>query len=455
MSSNGQFDRRSGRKTSDSSSRTGTHRDRDRVLYSEAFRRLGGVTQVALGSPTMTLHNRLTHSLKVEQVGVSIYTHLQSASNDSSQLDQHAIAAACLAHDLGHPPFGHAGEQELDSLVVCENHQKVPKRTIQVRLDDPCRECKLEDGFEGNAQSLRIIAVLAVHRDSAKNAYGLDMTRAALAATIKYPWLRGAPGKKPNKWGAYDCDKDILEWAMGSSEDPSLNAQVMDWADDISYAVHDIEDFFRAGLIPLDDYKQQTKTADDFLEYIQSPDALGSLTQETKDALDQMYEQFPRARFAGDTNGLAALDRLRGLLLSQFIGSVSLSDHQLVFDDAQRQMNAVLKQLIWYHIIHEPKLAAIQVGQRRVLREIFENLEALAMDAYKIGAESDNPDAHSLRRLPHGLLQTLRVSLAQDSTYKRLQKIYRGILDYIASLSDAEAYQLHAVLKGRDYAGHL
>lgn len=403
----------------------------------------------------MALHNRLTHSLKVEQVGVSIYTHLKSLGCDSSELDQYAIAAACLAHDIGHPPFGHAGEQELDSLVVCANHQKEPKRTSQVRLNDPCNACKLEDGFEGNAQSLRIIALLAVHRDSAKEAYGLDMTREAVAATIKYPWLRGHSEKKPTKWGAYDCDKEILEWAAGSTGQPSLNAQVMDWADDISYAVHDIEDFFRAGLIPLDDYKQVTKTATDFLTYVESPEALGPLPEETKKALNRLYVQFPSARFTGDTDGLAALDRLRGILLGQFISSVTVVDGRLEPDGAQVQINAVLKQLIWYHIIHEPKLAAIQVGQRRVLREIYENLEPLAMDAYKIGRESDQPDPHNLRRLPNGLRQALHVSVTQESAYKRPQRIYRGILDYIASLSDAEAYHVHAVLKGREYAGHL
>lgn len=195
----------------------------------------------------------------------------------------------------------------------------------------------------------------------------------------------------------------------------------MDWADDISYAVHDIEDFFRAGLIPLDDYEQGTNTAEDFLQYVESSEALGRLPEDTRKALDRLYVQFPKARFVGDTEGLPALDRLRGILLSQFIGSATVKDGQLVPDAAQQQINGVLKQLIWYHIIHEPKLAAIQGGQRRVLREIFENLEPLAMDAYRIGRGSDQPDAHSLRRLPQGLRQALHVSLAQDSSYRRPQ----------------------------------
>lgn len=404
----------------------------------------------------MALHNRLTHSLKVEQVGVSMHTRLAALDdNGMAETDLYAIAAACLAHDLGHPPFGHAGEQELDSLVVCVDHRGKTPRPHDVRKSDPCAKCKLEDGFEGNAQSLRIVAVLAVHKDSVDEPIGLDLTRASLAATIKYPWLRGTVGKKASKWGAYDCDKDILEWAMGARQDPSLDAQIMDWADDISYAVHDIEDFHRAGLIPLDDYKPETETVNRFLSYVESENALGALSDETKSVLDQIFELFPRARFSGQTLDLAALDKLRGTLLTQFIGAASISMGGLVRDEIQDALNAVLKQLIWYHIIDEPTLAHIQIGQRRVLRDIFETIETYALDAYRIGGQSSSPDEQSLRRLPYNLRRTIEVAFKQESNYTHAQKIYRGILDYMSGLSDAEAYHLHAVLKGREVVGHL
>nr|WP_083298654.1 HD domain-containing protein [Mycolicibacterium grossiae] len=77
----------------------------------------------------------------------------------------HEVEAACLGHDIGHPPFGHAGEMELQELLVCEKHQTLV-RPLRDRLKDPCDKCLLEDGFEGNAQSFRILAILAVHRDS-------------------------------------------------------------------------------------------------------------------------------------------------------------------------------------------------------------------------------------------------------------------------------------------------
>ncbi|WP_075827884.1 deoxyguanosinetriphosphate triphosphohydrolase family protein [Cellulosimicrobium sp. CUA-896] len=449
----GAVERRSGRSTRDPSFRSETLRDRDRILYSDSFRRLGGVTQVAIGDPSMALHNRMTHSLKVEQVGFSLYSKLTAQPSDVDA-DPDAIRAACLAHDLGHPPFGHAGEQELDRLVVCPEHREGP-RTFERRAADPCPNCLLEDGFEGNAQSFRILTALAVHRESPGRPIGLDLTRRSLAATTKYPWTRGTSGRKQSKWGGYDCDAGALEWALGSTDaDPTLDAQIMDWADDISYAVHDVEDFFRASLVPVDDYKSNTETLDILLEYVESPRALGPLTGEVKDALTSMLEFFPAARFSGRTEDLAALDRLRGVLLTQFINAASVDAQALVREPIQERLNSILKQLIWFHIIDDPTLSNIQAGQRRVLREIFEALRPVAEEAYGSGG-TEPPGEQALRRLPYGLRRAIGVGLSQESGYTLRQKIVRGLLDYIAGLSDSEAYHLHAVLRGREHAGQL
>lgn len=447
------LERRSGRVVRDASFRSPTTRDRDRVLYSDGFRRLGGVTQVALGAPGMALHNRLTHSLKVEQVGSSLLSKLLAESPEVDA-DIGAVGAACLAHDIGHPPFGHAGEQELHRLVVCDRHRAEP-RPLARRVDDPCDDCLLEDGFEGNAQTFRIIAVLAIHRDSRQVPLGLDLTRRSLAACIKYPWTRGAADRKPSKWGAYDCDAEILEWVMGGQiAEPTLDAQIMDWADDISYGVHDVEDFFRAGLIPVDDYKANTESLEVFIHYVESPEALGPLTDEVKGALSSMLALFPGARFSGRSENLAALDELRGTLLTQFINAATIEEGTLRRDPIQQRLNAILKQLIWYHIIDEPTLANIQAGQRRVLRDIFESLLPVAEEAYHRGG-SEAPGEQALRRLPHGLRRAIALGLAQTSHYTLNQKIVRGLLDYASSLSDSEAYRVHAILRGREHAGHL
>jgi dGTPase len=448
--------RRSKRGADDSSLRSPTQRDRDRVLYSESFRRLGGVTQVAFGTPDMSLHNRLVHSLKVEQVGTSIVSRLSNANGDDVEIDSLAVAAACLGHDLGHPPFGHAGEQELNRLVVCDIHRTVV-RDLAERQDNPCTTCTLEDGFEGNAQTFRILSVLGVHRGSLDEPIGLDLTRASLAASSKYPWTRGTLGKKRTKWGAYDCDIEILNWVFEAYEkqnDLTLEAQIMDWADDITYAVHDIEDFYRVGLIPIDDYRRNNNQLNTFKEYISDPDALGPQDADALAALDNVVGLFPSARFNGTTEDIAGLDELRSTLLTRFISTVSLLDGSLVRDLMAEKINAILKQLTWFHIIDEPRLSSIQTGQQRVLRDIYKDLVDLALPAYAASGDG-RTDEKVQRRLPQGLRRTVKLGLAQKSSYNRKQKVIRGVLDYIASLSDAEAYRLHAVLRGREVAGHL
>ena len=449
--------RRSGQSMPDASWRKPAKRDRDRVLYSEGFRRLGGVTQVATGSPNMGLHNRLTHSLKVEQVGTSLVSRLLHVDAESSRgINKWAIATACLAHDIGHPPFGHAGEMELNELVVCEDHLE-DIRSYESRQDDPCRKCVLEDGFEGNAQSFRILTALAVHRFASDRPYGLDLTRASLSATSKYPWTRGAPRRKPKKWGAYDCDADTLRWVAGSlDQDPSLDAQIMDWADDISYAVHDIEDFYRVGIVPIDDYKGGTEALRVFLEYCEG--ALGAINDEEREAVASMLDLSPTERFGGKASDLAALDTLRGTLLTKFIDAASIEGQSLRREAIPERLNAIMKQFIWYHVIDDPTLAYIQVGQRRVLREIFEIIRPVLHDTYKTG-RTGAPTESELRRLPHDLRRTIEIGQRQQaegiSRYTSSQVLDRALLDFMAMLSDAGAYELHARLKGREAFGHL
>lgn len=450
--------RPSGVEEADRSSRTPTQRDRDRILYSEAFRRLGAVTQVALGRPELTLHNRLTHSLKVEQVGVALYTKL-AAEGQAGQLDVHAIAAACLGHDLGHPPFGHAAEAELNAILTCKKHRD-KARTYAKRKASPCTKCKLEDGFEGNAQSFRIVARLASHRGDQPR--GLDLTYRSLSAITKYPWLRGENPEKPRKWGAYDCDADILDdvtsravqagWASAPLS-PSLEAQVMDWADDISYAVHDIEDFYRSGHIPLSDYKLQSETLKRFYAYAST--ALGGLKRDVKKAFQNLLSFMPTTAYSGTAADHALLDRARSLMLTQFIDAAAIESGALKRQPIPDALNSLIKQLIWFHVIDGPRLASIQLGQRRIVREIFEALEPVALAAYnaKSGAE---PDEQLVRRLPDFLRVSIEATLEKSGeTYNKRECVYRGLTDYVASLSDDDAYFQHSVLLGQASHRHL
>jgi dGTPase len=425
--------------------RTPFQRDCDRILYSSAFRRLAGVTQVVDVFERQLFHNRLTHTLKVSQVGrrlaellLAKYADHQEVFQESGGIDVDVVEAACRAHDLGHPPFGHIAEEELQKCAKSWNEQRGERRGAPLT---PL------DSFEGNAQSFRIINKLAVRTARLGRIVALNLTRATLAATLKYPWLSDDErANSKRKWGAYlsEADEWLYATRLTPPPTPSIEAQIMDWADDVTYAVHDLEDFIRSGHVPLAQLVSESG-ADEQARFItRTTEHLSGKTDISADEIQRAFIELkkrwlPRA-YTGDTNSRAELHDAASGLITQYLHPCEVRDGSLWIDRARVVEVNVLKQLI-----DSPSIAARQRGQREVIASLFSHLVAWMAEAI------EHPD--ELRRLPVALRSYYELSRGDPGMQAWARQDdeligARAVVDFISSLSEGQAVELHGRLTG-------
>jgi dGTPase len=400
--------------------RTPAQRDRDRILYSSSFRRLAEVTQVVSANNGYVFHNRLTHSLQVAQVGRRLAEMLvkQEPQLATDLLCPDVVEAACLAHDLGHPPFGHVAEHRLNEL------------------------CASVGGFEGNAQSFRIVTRLA----SRSSSYGgLDLTAATLAAMLKYPWMRT---KRAKKWGAYHSEEEAFKFAsrlLPAKGSPTIEAQLMDWADDVTYSVHDLEDFYRAGRLPLHLLAQpNSQECESFFRNVfqrrQSDDAFKN-RDGLIDAFRAVLVPFSiPGPYDGSSQHRGKLRQFSGFLIGRYLNAARLERQekttQLLIDPDLKEEVRMLKELTWTYVIEAPSLAARQQGQSRVIEDLF--------DVYTELAECSK----DRKAFPPFYRERLEASSGK-------RERIRACVDLIAGMTESQAITMHQRLSGNSHSSGL
>jgi len=384
--------------------RTEFMRDRARVIHSAALRRLAAKTQVAVPWENDFQRTRLAHSLECAQIGREL--------GESLGADPDLLDTACLSHDMGHPPFGHNGEEAL------------------AEVSQPC------GGFEGNAQSFRLLTrIEAKTVDGAGKSMGLNLTRASLDAATKYPWPRS---ENPRKFGVYDDDQEIFQWVRSGAPAgrKCIEAQIMDWSDDCAYSVHDLEDAIFAGQVKVKNF------ANDFdILYSEMVNNYGSdaTKEEATLALTRLQQLtcWP-VNFDGSHRSLARLKDSTSQLIGRFVlaaeletrkvhGNGPLTRYSANLEIPREQKVEVdfLKSIAGHYLISAAASQERYAKQKIVIHELVEMLfEAAPQELDPIFGEDWKIATTDAQRL-------------------------RVVVDQIASLSDPGAYALHAHLSKR------
>lgn len=397
------------------SARTEFARDRARVTHSSALRRLGAKTQVLQPGTNDFARTRLTHSLEVAQVGREMAVEFG--------IDPDIVDTACLAHDLGHPPFGHNGEKGLNEWA------------------------KDFGGFEGNAQTLRLLTRIE-QKVYSKNgvAFGLNLTRASLDASCKYPWTRefavqDSGADRSIKFGVYEDDVPVFEWLRIGAKDrvKCFEAQIMDFSDDVAYSVHDFEDAVVEGFIKLEELKGSSQEAA-IVKEIERWNGGNISTDNLAAALDRLQaNQYWLQSYSGTPREAGQLKNLTSSVIGSFVSRTTQATFQANADslfaryagdvvvpiEVEAEI-AIFKGLASYFLMSLDERVGYYEDQRTLLKELADVL---------LASNGEYLDGYSQEAW----------SRAKNDTEK-----HRVIVDQIAVLTDAAASKMHEalVLKG-------
>jgi dGTPase len=388
-----------------SSTRSPFTRDRARILHSAALRKLADKTQVVRPRSSDVVRNRLTHSLEVAQIGRDLAAVVGC--------DADVVEAACLAHDMGHPPYGHNGEQVLNKVAVT---------------------C---GGFEGNAQTFRLLTRLEakVIGPDGRSA-GVNLTRAVLDAATKYPWESGrGRSASDHKFGVYDDDRPVFDWMRTDAPDnhPCMEAQVMDLADDVAYSVHDVEDGIVEGRIDVDALATSAlrSAVNDTIRGWYDADASDDVLTGAWQRLSAL-PSWPTGTYSGTRSQLAGLKNLTSSLIGRLCratesATLEAADGEplirhlgdLVVPADIRAEILVLKGIAAHLVMSAADRIAEMDGERALLFELVDELSDR-------GAEPLDP--------------VFAVDYAEATTDGARTRV---IVDQVASLTDVSAAAWH------------
>lgn len=380
--------------------RTEFMRDRARVIHSAALRRLAAKTQVAVPWENDFQRTRLSHSLECAQIGREL--------GESLGADPDLQDTACLSHDLGHPPFGHNGEEALAAIA--------------------------EDfgGFEGNAQSFRLLVRLEAKTvDSNGKSIGLNLTRASLDGATKYPWTRS---ENTRKFGVYDDDVEVFNWMR--KEAPAgkkcIEAQIMDWSDDCAYSVHDLEDAIFAGQVSVKTFEK------DFADLytVMTRDYKSDATeQEALDAHKRLTElsAWPHY-YDGSHRSLARLKDSTSQLIGRFVLAAEVETRRIHGDENLSRYGANLEI---------PREQKVEVDFLKSIAGHYLINAAHSQERYAKQQVIISELVEMLLKYPHELDSFFKKPW--DEASDDLAKM-RVVIDQVAALTDPGAYALHARL---------